>query len=510
MSNRFYITTAIDYVNSKPHLGTAYEKMAADVIARFQRGMGRDVHFLMGNDEHSLKVAQAAREQGLEPLEYCDRMEQVFRGVWDALDVRPDDFIRTTEERHKRAVREMVARIHAAGDLYQGAYEGWYCVGCEAFKKEEDLREGCCPDHPQREISWLKEENWFFKLSRYRDALREHYERHPEFVRPDYRRNELLSLLEAGLEDVSVSRSSVDWGVSFPFDESAVVYVWFDALINYISAVGFPDDEDMFQRWWPADLHLIGKDITRFHCIIWPAMLMSAGIALPRCVFGHGFVNMGGDRMSKSSGLAASPTDLAAKYGPDAIRYWVCREAAFGQDMDYTEERLIQRYTGELSNGLGNLASRIEAMVVKYQEGVVGPCPEDSPLLRKARKTAAETFPARMEDLDLKGGVMAAMEIIAEANLYVDRAAPFRLAKDPGKKDEVRRVLGELANALLIAASLLHPVMPRKMGELVERFTGQPVDDGNVVRNAATIQVPPDRRLARGPVLFPRLEEQPQ
>ena len=291
--SRFYLTTAIDYVNSRPHLGTAYEKVTADVIARYRRLCGLPTRFLMGNDEHSQNVYLRAKELGMEPLAFCDQMEQEFRRVWERLEISFDDFIRTTEARHKTSVTTMVRRIAETGDLYEGFYEGWYCVSCEAFKQEKDLVAGCCPVHKTRP-QWIREKNHFFRLSKYRQALLDHFAEHPEFLQPDIRRNEILRLLEGGLEDISVSRTGQSWGIPMPADPSSVVYVWFDALINYISAVGFGDDEELFARWWPADLHVVGKDITRFHAVVWPAMLMSAGVPLPRRVFGHGWVQSQG------------------------------------------------------------------------------------------------------------------------------------------------------------------------------------------------------------------------
>ena len=287
--SKFYLTTAIDYVNSRPHLGTAYEKIAADVIARYKRLSGVDTRFMMGNDEHSQNVFQRARELNKEPLTFCDEMETVFREVWGRLDISFDDFIRTTESRHRTAVTRLVSRIADAGDIYEGFYEGWYCVSCEAFKQEKDLIDGNCPVH-QKPPDWIKEKNYFFRLSRYQQRLRAHYDQHPEFLEPESRRNEILRLIEAGLEDISMSRTGQSWGIPLPSDPESVVYVWVDALINYASAVGYGVDDSLFAKWWPADLHVIGKDITRFHCVVWPAMLMSAGLPLPGQVFGHGWV----------------------------------------------------------------------------------------------------------------------------------------------------------------------------------------------------------------------------
>ena len=307
--SRFYLTTAIDFVNSRPHLGTAYEKICADIIARDRRQSGIDTRFLMGNDEHSQNVFKKAVEQGLDPLTYCDQMEREFRAAWKALDLSFDDFIRTTEPRHKVGVDEMVRRLHEAGDIYEGVYEGYYCVGCEAFKQDKDLVDGHCPLHPTLTPQWIKEKNHFFKLSTYRQPLLDHFAAHPEFLQPDIRRNEILRLLEGGLEDISVSRAGQSWGIPLPFDQGSVVYVWFDALINYASAVGLGADQVGFDKWWPADLHIIGKDITRFHTVIWPAMLMAAKLPLPRQVFGHGFITVSGQRMSKSLGTVIDPMD---------------------------------------------------------------------------------------------------------------------------------------------------------------------------------------------------------
>ncbi|MGE5814312.1 MAG: class I tRNA ligase family protein, partial [Acidobacteriota bacterium] len=317
--NRFYLTTAIDYVNSRPHLGTAYEKITADVIARDRRLRGFDVRFLMGNDEHSQNVFKKARELGMEPLAYCDQMEREFRDVWRRLDISFDDFIRTTESRHRAAVTTLAKKIHAAGDIYEGFYEGWYCVSCEAFKQEKDLVDGKCPIHLTTP-DWIKEKNYFFRLSNYRDKLLAHFKEHPEFLEPEIRRNEILRLLEAWLEDISVSRAGQAWGIPLPMDPSSVIYVWFDALINYIAAVGYGTDDQLFEKWWPADLHIIGKDITRFHCVVWPAMLMSAEVPLPRQVFGHGWVHYKGQKMSKSLGTVVDPFEAADRLGADPLR----------------------------------------------------------------------------------------------------------------------------------------------------------------------------------------------
>src|SRR5215471_18565651 len=371
MPSRFYLTTAIDYVNSAPHLGTAYEKITADVVARYKRLAGFETLFVMGNDEHSQNVFRRAREQGMDPLAYCDLMEREFRAAWDLLDVSYDDFIRTTQPRHKAAVQEFVRRITANGDVYEGYYEGWYCVGCEAFKQDKDLVDGKCPLHST--VEWIKEKNHFFRLSNYQRPLLDHFAAHPEFVEPDVRRNEILRLLESGLEDISISRAGQSWGIPVPHDPGSVVYVWFDALINYAAAVGLGADPAMFDKWWPADLHIVGKDITRFHAVIWPAMLMSAGLPLPRQVFGHGFMTFGGQRMSKSLGTIVDPSEAASRFGADPLRLYLVKEITFGADGDFCWERYDERYNVDLANNLGNLVSRVAAMAARYRAGRLSP-----------------------------------------------------------------------------------------------------------------------------------------
>ncbi len=321
---KYFLTTAIDFVNSRPHLGTAYEKITADIIARYRRLAGYETHFLMGNDEHSQNVFRKAAEQGKDPLAYCDEMERVFRDVWKRLDLSFDDFIRTTDRRrHFPAVRKMAQACLDNGDIYEGSYEGWYCEGCEAFKPEKDLVEGACPIHKTKP-QWIKEKNWFFRLSKYQQPLLEHYKNNPSFIEPEIRRNEILRLVESGLEDISMSRAGQSWGIPVPFDPSSVVYVWFDALINYAAAVGYGWDDDLFKKWWPANLHIVGKDITRFHCVIWPAMLMSARVELPAQVFGHGWVYFKGERMSKTMGNIVDPLDAADRFGPGSAAPLPC------------------------------------------------------------------------------------------------------------------------------------------------------------------------------------------
>ena len=459
----FYITCAIDYPNSEPHIGTAYEKIAADTIARYKRLCGEEVFFLMGLDEHSQNVDDRAREEGLEPMEFTDRMEKVFREAWAAVNVVFDDFIRTTEDRHRRAVEAMVARADAAGDLYMGKYEGRYCVSCEDYYQERDLIDGKCPVH-ETEPAFREEENVFFRLSAYQDRLSAHYEAHPEFVQPEVRRNEMLAWIEQGLDDISVSRASDGWGIPMPGHEGQSVYVWFDALTNYLSATGFPDETDKYETFWPADVHLVGKDITRFHAVFWPAMLMSAGLPLPKTIFGHGWVLTGGGRMSKSMGNVMDPIATAQRFGADALRYFLMREAPFGRDLEFDHERLIGRYNADLANDLGNLFQRTLAMAVKYRDGRLASVSggDDVTGLAGAAGGAAADYRRAMDRYDLRGGLRAVWKLVSAANVAIDSHRPWELARDPDRADELESVLSELTSTLRRIAVLLHPVMPER------------------------------------------------
>lgn len=468
--SRFYVTTAIDYVNSRPHLGTAYEKVCADVIARYHRLKGDETWFVMGNDEHSQNVYKRATEQGLDPLAYCDRMEGEFRRTWQALEISCDDFIRTTEPRHKAAVTWLTGRIYDAGDIYEGKYEGWYCVGCEAFKPEKDLVDGRCPLHPISPLQWINEKNYFFRLSKYREPLLAHFAAHPGFLQPEIRRNEIVRLLESGLEDISISRAGQSWGIPLPFDPSSVVYVWFDALINYASAVGMGVDDARFRDWWPASLHVIGKDITRFHSVIWPAMLMSAGVPLPERIFGHGFLSMNGQRMSKSLGTDVDPVDAAARRGADALRLYLVKEISFGGDGDFSWERFDERYNVDLANNLGNLVSRITAMAARYGGGVVAPGGRTAERLRGVCEDSVRAYRAAMDGLALHDGAAAAFRLVDATNEYIAETAPWTMAKDPARAGDVQQVLFDVSEAVRVAAVLLTPIMPSACAEILTRI----------------------------------------
>lgn len=503
---RFFITTAIDYVNSRPHLGTAYEKITADVIARYKRLCGYETHFLMGNDEHSQNVYKRAIELGLDPLAYCDRMEQEFRGVWKQLDISFDDFIRTTEPRHRAAVQELVQANHAAGDIYEGFYEGWYCVSCEAFKQEKDLVDGFCQVHPTLKASWIKERNYFFRLSKYAQPLLDHFHANPAFLQPDVRRNEMLRLLEGGLEDISVSRAGQSWGIPLPFAPDNVVYVWYDALINYAAAVGYATDQSRFEKWWPADLHIVGKDITRFHTVVWPAMLMSAGLPLPKQVFGHGWVHFLGQKMSKSLGTSLDPSDVARRFGPDPLRLYLVKEIGYGSDGDFGWERYTERYNVDLANNLGNLVSRLGAMTEKYRSNRVAPAGSGGALAALA-DAVVRRYQASMDTSALHDGAAAAFQLVDGANEYIAQNAPWTLAKDPANASALDEVLFNVAEAIRVAAVLLLPVMPASCAEILRRVgEGTPVRDLRLDRDGRW-RGEGVREITKGAALWPRAEE---
>lgn len=505
---KYYVTTAIDYVNARPHLGTAYEKIGADCLARFKRLAGYDTYFLMGTDEHSTNVEKEARKLDQDPQAYTDEMAVEFENTWASLHISYDQFIRTTAPEHVTAVKYLFERIHENGYIYEGTYKGLYCVSCEEFVADKDLVDGKCPRH-LTEPEYIEETNYFFALSKFSDRLQAHITENPGFIQPDIRRNEILKVIEHGLEDVSVSRTGKQWGVPLPIAENQVVYVWFDALINYISALGYGDSPgEKYEQYWPADCHIIGKDITRFHCLIWPAMLMAAEIPLPKCVFGHGFVYNRGEKMSKSIGNIVDPADLARFFGTDALRYLLLREIAFDRDGDFTVELFVRRYNAELANELGNLFSRALAMTIRYRNGEV-PVWSEAAAVDYERLTGGvfDEYVRAMEALSFDIGLQAMWRAVQAANRYVEEQKPWELAKAgeerTGDLDKCLRVLLEV---LRMCSVLCVPFMPVKSVEMRE-LLGLSVDIAAL--SVEETSRPGDdrwRRVGKPKPLFPKLE----
>lgn len=446
---KFYITTPIYYVNGEPHIGSAYTIIAADVLARLQRQLGADVLFLAGLAEHGNKIAESAQKAGLKPENFVNSMAGKFQDTWKNLNISHDDFIRTTEERHALAVAKFFGKLKESGKLYEGEYEGWYCTGCEAFKKESELVDGLCPLH-NRKPEWLKEKNWFFKLSEYGKILTEKIQSGELEIFPKGRRNEIISFIEQGLEDIPVSRRNVKFALPLPWDKEQTIYVWYDELFNYATAVGYFDDREKFDKYWPADLHLIGKDIIKFHCIIWPALLLAIGEKIPKAVYAHGFLTVNDQKMSKTLGNVINPNELAKKYGADALRYFLLREVPFGQDGDVSEEKFKARYNGDLANGLGNLFSRTLNMIEKYCSGDLKRY--DNP--PQDLSEASEAF----SRLDFSEGLVKIWESVAWANQIIDKTKPWELAETDPKK--VEELLIGLGAQLYEIALKLSPIMP--------------------------------------------------
>jgi methionyl-tRNA synthetase len=495
VSDRYYLTTAIAYPNNRPGLHTLYEVIGADVIARWHRMKGDDTRFLTGTDEHSVNIAESAAAQGKEPKAFVDEMVALFTSAEAALLIAPDRFIRTTDPDHRRASQEMVRRAYRNGDVYLGTYEGWYCPN-EGFKAASDLLETAggmrCPNHPDVELQWLTERNWFFRLSAYRDRLLAHYETHPDWVEPEYRKNEMLAFLRTGLDDISISRETFRWGIPFPIaengetaeredgswdPEAGVIYVWFDALINYITGAGFPDDPEAFAKWWPADLHVIGKDINRFHTIIWPAMLMSAGLELPRKVWVHGFLlAAGGERMSKSRGNMFDPEDVVRALGADGARYVSLREVPFDRDADVSWDSFVRRYNADLANDFGNLVNRTVTMAGRYLDGLrPEPRPAGTAQLASEWAAARATFVEKIEACLLHEAIAALWAFVGDANRLVEAEQPWVLAKvasagDAAAAERLRGVLGDLVEACRLVALAAAPIMPAAAPRILEQL----------------------------------------
>jgi methionyl-tRNA synthetase len=499
---RFYVTTPIYYVNDRPHLGHAYTTIAADVLARHHRQRGEETFFLTGVDEHATKVWRVAEEQGLGAQEYVDRIAAAWRDLPPRLNAQTDFFIRTSDEGHKAFVREFLQRIYDSGDVYEDVYAGLYCVGCEAFKSEDELVDGRCPEHgtvPE----WIEEKNYFFRLSKYQDALLALYD-DPAFLQPDFRRNEVRSFVAGGLHDFSISRAGQPWGIPLPWDESQVAYVWADALVNYLSALTYArPGENLIPQFWPAVRHLMGKDIIRFHCVYWPAMLLSAGYDPPKQIFAHGYLLLDDLKISKSLGNAIDPLDLIDVYGADAVRYWCARAVSFGQDGSASIAGIADRYERELGNDLGNLLSRTTAMLVKYRGGALPRGRATSDEVAAAIARVHEGVPQLVDAFDLTGAIDLAWSLVRELNRYVTEQAPWTLAKDEASADRLDQVLHDLADGLRAAAVALWAYLPETTPRILAAL-GQPDSVDWELAGPGRLE-PADGIVAAQP-LFPRIE----
>lgn len=507
----FYITTPIYYPNDVPHIGHAYNAVATDFVARYHRLRGEEVFHLTGTDEHGLKLQRAAEAAGLTPQQWVDDMEPKWREVWARLDIGYDDYLRTTQERHRTSVQKILQAVYdnGRGDIYLGHYEGLYCVACEAYYDEADLLEGnLCPVH-ERPVEFFREDNYFFRLSAYADRLLAHYERTPSAVEPETRRNEVLSLIRGGLRDFSVSRTTFDWGIPLPWDPAHVCYVWFDALTNYITAAGYGADDERFARLWPANIHSIGKDILRFHAIYWPAMLMAAGLEPPTQVWAHGFLTVGGKKMSKTNATGIHPFELIDHFGTDSYRYYFMREMRFGEDGSFSWESMTERHNADLANGLGNLASRVLAMLRSSYDGAV-PAPEVEGAEEDLPSVIADSvarYDAHMLAVRPHAGLAAVWDIVDRANGYLVEKEPWKLAKDEAKRGELASVLYASAELLRILAVLIRPIMPGAAERLWEQLgVPEPLAHQHLPAAAAWGGLAPGTRSTKGGALFPRLD----
>jgi methionyl-tRNA synthetase len=506
----FYITTPIYYPSDRLHIGHAYTTTIADAAARYKRLAGSEVLFLTGSDEHGQKIQRKAAEQNVTPIAYVDKIVDSFKQLWKKLNISNDDFIRTTEQRHHDVVQAIFQKIYDKGDIYKAAYEGWYCTPCETFWIERQVVDGKCPDCG-RPVEVVQEESYFFRMSKYQDRLLAHIEENPDFIQPVSRRNEMLNFIKGGLEDLCVSRTTFDWGIPVPFDTKHIVYVWFDALTNYITAAGYLNDREKFAKFWPADIHLVGKEIVRFHSIIWPIILMALDLEIPKKVYGHGWLIMEGDKMSKSKGNVIDPVALIEEFGPDAIRYFLLREITLGVDGNFSREALINRVNADLANDLGNLLHRTLNMIGRFNDGVIkesGDVEElDKELAQLVQNTVIQ-YEKFMDGMDINAAIKVVWALISRTNKYIDETAPWALAKDENKKLRLDTVLYSLAETLRIVAILITPFMPTtgpkiwaQLG-LTSDFEAITLDD---VKGWG--KLPAGVVVAKPEPIFPRIEE---